>query len=62
MSEILSLLNLTPSPQSIDYVENKKQFHLFNLLTEQRHRKTWDLSSTIQGGYGGRSAYAPFRG
>jgi N-acetylmuramic acid 6-phosphate etherase len=48
MSEILKLLNLTPSPQSIDYVENKKQFHLFNLLTEQRHAKTWNLSFTIQ--------------
>lgn len=48
MSEVLKLLNLTPSPQSIDYVENKRQFHLFNLLTEQRHSQTWNLSFTIQ--------------
>ncbi len=48
MSEILKLLDLTPSPQSVDYVENKKQFHLFNLLTEQRHVKTWNLSFAIQ--------------
>jgi N-acetylmuramic acid 6-phosphate (MurNAc-6-P) etherase len=48
MSEVLKLLNLTPSPKSIDYVENKKEFHLFNLLTEQRHSKTWNLSFAIQ--------------
>jgi N-acetylmuramic acid 6-phosphate (MurNAc-6-P) etherase len=48
MSEILKLLQLLPSPQSIDYVENKKQFHLFSLLTEQRHPKTWNLSFTVQ--------------
>ncbi len=48
MSNLLDLLKLSPSDQSIDYVQNKKQFHLFSLLTEQRHPKTWDLSSTIQ--------------
>lgn len=48
MSQILQLLGVNPSPQSVDYVENKKQFHLFNLLTEQRHVKTWNLSSAIQ--------------
>jgi N-acetylmuramic acid 6-phosphate (MurNAc-6-P) etherase len=48
MLTILQLLNLKPSAQSIDYVENKTQFHLFNLLTEQRHAKTWNLSFTIQ--------------
>lgn len=47
-SVILDILRLTPSPQSIDYVNNKKQFHLFTLLTEQRHQKTWNLSSVIQ--------------
>ncbi len=45
---ILDILKITPSPQSIDYVNNKKQFHLFPLLTEQRHQKTWNLSSVIQ--------------
>lgn len=48
MSKILEILKLAPSPQSIDYVDNKKQFHLFSLLTEQRHPKTWNLSSAIQ--------------
>jgi len=44
MLRILQLLGLNPSPESVDYVENKKQFHLFRLLTEQRHTKTWNLS------------------
>ena len=48
MSEILKILQVAPSAQSLDYVENKKQFHLFSLLTEQRHPKTWNLSSSIQ--------------
>ena len=48
MSGILEILKLLPSPQSIDYVENKKQFHLFSLLTEQRHPRTWNMSFTIQ--------------
>ncbi len=47
MSKILEYLEIKPSEQSVDYVENKKQFHLFTLLTEQRHPKTWTLSSTI---------------
>ena len=47
MSSVLNYLNLKPSLQSIDYVENKKQFHLYSLLTEQRHPKTWSLSSSI---------------
>jgi N-acetylmuramic acid 6-phosphate (MurNAc-6-P) etherase len=48
MSQILQLLELESSPQSLDYVANKKQFHLFSLLTEQRHPNTWNLSTTIQ--------------
>jgi len=48
MSNTLQLLGLNPSPQSLDYVENKKQFHLFNLLTEQRHARTWNLSFVVQ--------------
>ena len=47
MSRILEYLRITPSDQSVDYVENKKQFHLFTLLTEQRHPKTLSLSSVI---------------
>lgn len=41
-------LKIKPSEQSVDYVENKKQFHLYSLLTEQRHPKTWNLSSSIK--------------
>ena len=48
MANVLEILNLTPSAQSADYVENKRQFHLFSLLTEQRHPLTWNLSFTIQ--------------
>lgn len=48
MSRILDYLQIKPSSQSIDYINNKKQFHLFTLLTEQRHPKTWNLSSVIR--------------
>jgi hypothetical protein len=34
---VLKLLNLTPSAESVDYVQNKKQFQLHTLLTEQRY-------------------------
>jgi N-acetylmuramic acid 6-phosphate (MurNAc-6-P) etherase len=44
----LHLLHLIPSAQSLDYVENKKEFQLHTLTTEQRHPKTWNLSSIIQ--------------
>ncbi len=47
MSRLLDLLHLDPSPVSIDYVRNKKQFHLFSLPTEQRHPKTWNLSFVL---------------
>ncbi len=46
--DVLSLLNIKPSPQSVDYVQNKKQFQLHTLLTEQRHHKTWNLSFIIK--------------
>jgi len=45
---ILNLLRISPSSESIDYVHNKTQFQLHTLLTEQRHPKTWDLSERIQ--------------
>ena len=45
---ILNLLRIAPSSESIDYVQNKTQFQLHTLLTEQRHQKTWDLSERIQ--------------
>jgi hypothetical protein len=46
--DLLQLLEITPSPESIDYIQNKTQFQLHTLLTEQRHPKTWDLSERIQ--------------
>ena len=45
---ILSLLKLRTSHQSVDFVNNKKQFHLHSLLTEQRHPKTWNLSLVMK--------------
>jgi N-acetylmuramic acid 6-phosphate etherase len=46
--DILSLFGIKPSAQSFDYVNNKKQFQLHSLQTEQRHPKTWNLSFAIQ--------------
>ncbi len=48
---LLQLLGVTPSPESEDYVQNKTQFQLHTLLTEQRHSKTWNLSQQIQKDY-----------
>jgi len=45
---LLKLLGIEPSPESIDYVQNKTQFQLHTLLTEQRHQKTWYLSERAQ--------------
>jgi len=47
-SDLLKLLDITPSPESIDYVQDKTQFQLHTLLTEQRHIKTWNLSDETQ--------------
>ncbi|MDH5466198.1 MAG: hypothetical protein OEY25_02135 [Candidatus Aminicenantes bacterium] len=47
-SSLLELLGITPSPESIDYLQDKTQFQLHTLITEQRHAKTWDLSERIQ--------------
>jgi len=44
---LLRLLELIPSPESIDYVQEKTQDQLHPLLTEQRHPKTWNLSDRI---------------
>lgn len=44
---LLRLLGITASPESIDYIQNKAQFQLHTLLTEQRHPKTWNLSERI---------------
>ncbi|MFT3763651.1 MAG: hypothetical protein QM761_13805 [Pseudoxanthomonas sp.] len=45
--DVLKLLGITPSEQSVDYVRNKTQFQLHTLLTEQRHPQTMDLSRRI---------------
>jgi N-acetylmuramic acid 6-phosphate etherase len=45
---LLKLLRITPSPESVDYVLSKTQFQLHTLLTEQRHPKTWNLSEKIR--------------
>jgi len=45
---LLKLLGISPSAESIDYVQNKTQFQLHTLLTEQRHPKTLNLSYRIQ--------------
>lgn len=40
-------LGVTPSAQSQDFVANKQQFQLHSLLTEQRHPRSFDLSTRI---------------
>jgi len=47
-SNLLQLLGIEVSPESVDYVQNKTQFQLHTLLTEQRHPKTWNLSEKIK--------------
>ncbi len=46
--DVLTLLHVTPSAQSRDYLANKQQFQLHTLLTEQRHPATMDLSRVIR--------------
>ncbi|OGD26984.1 MAG: hypothetical protein A2Y56_14065 [Candidatus Aminicenantes bacterium RBG_13_63_10] len=41
---LLRLLQISPSAESLDYVMTKTQFQLHTLLTEQRHPKTMSLS------------------
>jgi N-acetylmuramic acid 6-phosphate etherase len=45
---LLQLLGISPSAESVDYLQNKTQFQLHTLLTEQRHPKTWNLSYRTQ--------------
>jgi N-acetylmuramic acid 6-phosphate etherase len=47
-SLILDLLLIKPSTQSEYYLTNEKQYQLHNLVTEQRHLKTWNLSSLVK--------------
>ena len=48
ITSLLSLLEIVPSEESIDYVQNKTQFQLHTLLTEQRHPETWNLSDVVR--------------
>jgi N-acetylmuramic acid 6-phosphate etherase len=45
---LLKLLGIEPAAESVDYVQNKTQFQLHTLLTEQRHQKTWPLGERIR--------------
>lgn len=44
---VTGVLGITPSAESVDYVDSKQQFQLHTLLTEQRHPETMDLSRRI---------------
>jgi len=44
-----SRLGVAPSAQSQDFVAHKQQFQLHSLLTEQRHPRSFDLSTRIAG-------------
>ena len=44
---VADLLGIQPSVESVDYVNNKQQFQLHTLRTEQRHPQTMDLSRRI---------------
>ena len=48
LPSILELLQEKPSPQSLDFVRHKTQFHLHHLVTEQRHPLTWNLSFVLK--------------
>ena len=37
-------LGLSPAPASTEFVQQRTQFQLHTLLTEQRHPRTWNLS------------------
>ncbi len=42
-------LGLPPLPASTEFVQQRTQFQLHTLLTEQRHPKTWNLSEVAAG-------------
>lgn len=44
---LLELLGVSPSARSVDYVQNKTQFQLHTLVTEQRHPRTSRLSERV---------------
>ncbi|WP_225410769.1 hypothetical protein [Stigmatella hybrida] len=44
---LLEFLAISPSAESSDYVQEKTQFQLHTLTTEQRHPRTWTLSEKV---------------
>jgi N-acetylmuramic acid 6-phosphate etherase len=48
LRSVPTLLKIEPSRRSIDYINNKTQFQLQDLITEQRHERTWNLSFAIK--------------
>lgn len=54
-TSLLKLLNIAPSPESFDYIQNRAQFFQDQLTTESRHTKTLNFSQKIledlQGGF-----------
>ncbi len=46
-TSLLRFLGLFPSSESTDYVQNKIEFQVHALLTEQRHPKTWNLRDRL---------------
>jgi N-acetylmuramic acid 6-phosphate etherase len=46
--DVLKLLQLTPSAESVHYVNEQREFQLHTLLTEQRHAATWNLSTLVR--------------
>ena len=53
------MLNLSSrSEMSLDFIENKVQFHLHRLTTEQRHPKTANLSQV----YNLNSSFSTLKG
>lgn len=46
-ANLLEFLAISPSAESVDYVNGKTQFQLHTLTTEQRHPRTWTLSDTV---------------
>lgn len=45
---LLRLLDLMPSAESIDFLQEKISYQLHELPAEQRHPKTWNLSQRIE--------------
>jgi len=47
-TSLLNLLNITPSPESFDFIRNRTQFFQEQMMTEKRHPKTLNFSQMVQ--------------